>query len=98
MKSVSVAVTAVILAQALAPTLVLSQGAPDIKWSEAEKAIAAHLSPRVQAGRDRHGIDAVQSAEYRSALLEKRLPDYRFFVITGPYDGSSKIFAVNRAG
>jgi hypothetical protein len=98
MKSVSVAVTAVILAQALAPTLVLSQGAPDTRWSEAEKAIAAHLAPRVQAGRDRHGVDAVQSAEYRSGLLEKRLPDYRFFVITGPYDGSSKIFAVSQLG
>jgi hypothetical protein len=52
----------------------------------------------VQAGRARHGEEAVQSAEYRSALIEKRLPEYRFFVITGPYDGSSKIFAVNQSG
>jgi hypothetical protein len=98
MKSACVALTASILALALAPARVLSQAAPNTSWEEAEKSIAAHLAPRLKEARARHGEAAVNSAEYRSALIEKRLPDYRFFVLTGPYDGSSKIFAVGRDG
>jgi hypothetical protein len=90
-----IAAAAVMLAN---PPGAASNAAADEGWDAAEKALAAHLDPIIETARQRHGDPEIRSAEYRSARMSRFLPDHRVFVKTGPYDGTSSIFVLERSG
>lgn len=67
-------------------------------WARAEREFTRFITPRLEALRERHQQPSIREAQYRSGPLEKYLPDYHLHVLTGPYDGSSKIFLVSKEG
>jgi hypothetical protein len=81
-----------------APSAARSEPAAPDPWGPAERAFKEYITPILQAARARHEDPEIQAAEYRSGLLQKHLPEFRVHVRTGPYDGASKLFLLNKEG
>lgn len=75
-----------------------SEPAEPDTWAPAERAFKEYITPILQAARSRHNDPEIQAAEYRSDRLRKHLPELRVHVLTGPYDGTSKLFLLSKEG